>query len=171
MLSSPLPRNLPLQEMSDSVNLLERYRRAQRRVRRLFAPFTAAHCPTCATPCCRKPTWVRPVDLILAEELGYRPPSRGASPVGLLLDTLAGSGRSDSGDPCDFLAERGCTFPPDLRPFGCAAAICDPMRQLLPAAELARVERAVAELTAVHSELMDFLHTSPDSDAPGSDSL
>jgi len=144
-----------------SVSPIDRYRRAQRRVRRLFAPFTAANCPTCATPCCSKPTWVRPVDLILVEELGFgRPATPAQSPAVRLLDTLAGAQSSDSGEPCDFLGARGCTFPADLRPFGCAAAICEPMRRLLPPAELARLERAVEGLTAAHTELMALLHAS-----------
>jgi hypothetical protein len=156
--------------MPDPPNVLERYRRAQRRLRRLFAPFTTAHCPTCLTPCCRKPTWVRPVDLILVQELGYRPASRETNPVGLMLDTLTGPGPADAGAPCDFLGESGCTFPPDLRPFGCAAAICDPMRRLLPPAELARLERAVAELTAAHTELMELLHSPSGAETPDPDS-
>jgi hypothetical protein len=81
-----------------------------------------------------------------------------------LLDTLAGADFADSGTPCDFLGEQGCTFPADLRPFGCAAAICEPMRRLLPAPELARLERAVEALSVAHGELMTHLHTPLDSD-------
>lgn len=146
-----------------SLNPIERYRRAQRRLRRLFTPFTAVHCATCATPCCTKPSWVRPVDLILIEELGYgRPATLGPHSAGKLLDTMSGAEHGDAGEPCDFLGAQGCTFPADLRPFGCAAAICTPMRQLLPAAELARVERAVAELTATYTDLMTLLHAPSD---------
>lgn len=154
-----------------SANPIERYRRAQRRVRRLFTPFTAEHCASCATPCCRKPTWVRPVDLILVEELGYGRPVAGVrNPAARLLDTLAGAEHADSGEPCDFLGEQGCLFPADLRPFGCAAAICNPMQQLLPPAELARLERAVEALTAAHAELMAHLHTPAVDDSPTVDS-
>lgn len=150
-------------DMPDPLNPIDQYRRAQRQVRRLFAPFTAAHCATCATPCCRKPTWVRPVDLILVEELGYgRPATFAGESAVTLLDTLAGGEGADAGQPCDFLAERGCTFPADLRPFGCAAAICGPMRRLLTAPELARVERAVEELTGAHAALMALLHAPPE---------
>lgn len=149
--------------MHDPVNPIERYRRAQRRVRRLFAPFTAVHCATCATPCCSKPSWVRPVDLILIEELGYgRPAQRETSSAVGMLNTLTGDEGADAGEPCDYLGARGCTFPADLRPFGCAAAICAPMRRELPAPELARVERAVGELTTAHAELMTLLHVPAD---------
>jgi len=139
-------------------NPLQQYRAAQRQVRDLFEPFTAANCPTCATPCCRKPTWVRPFDLILVEELGYRMPQRDAGrPAGVLLDLLVDGETADEGAPCDFLQPSGCAFPSDLRPFGCAVAICDPMRRLLPADELAVVERAVADLTRTHEVLTTTL--------------
>jgi hypothetical protein len=145
--------------MADPLNPIDQYRRAQRRVRRLFAPFTAVHCATCVTPCCVKPTWVRPVDLILVEELGYgRPAALAGRSAVTLLDTLAGDEGADSGQPCEYLGGSGCAFPADLRPFGCAAAICAPMRRLLPAPELARLERAVEELTAAHTALMTLLH-------------
>lgn len=144
------------------MNPLLRYRRAQRRVRALFDPFTAVHCAGCATPCCRKPTWVRPTDLILVEELGYRAPRATASPVAdasaILQHSLAGVEGEDAGEPCDFLTPKGCPFPADLRPFGCAAFICDPMRRLLPPDELAVVESAVAELERAHAALMATLY-------------
>jgi hypothetical protein len=103
------------------------------------------------------------VDLILIEELGHgRPASLASSPAGKLLDTMSGAEHGDSGEPCDFLGAQGCTFPADLRPFGCAAAICTPMRQLLSGNELARVERAVGELTAAYTDLTALLHAPAD---------
>jgi hypothetical protein len=59
----------------------------------------------------------------------------------------------DEGAPCDYLQPNGCAFPADLRPYGCAATICEPMRAALPADEIAAVERAVAELTRRHELL------------------
>lgn len=136
------------------MNPLQQYREAQRSVREQFEPFTSTHCATCATPCCRKPTWVRPSDLILVEELGYRLPQRDAGrTAGTLLDLLVAGEAEDAGAPCDFLLADGCAFPSDLRPYGCAAAICEPMRRALPAEELAVVERAVADLTRAHEAL------------------
>lgn len=143
------------------VNPLQRYRDAQRKVRRLFTPFTAAHCPTCATPCCRKPTWVRPFDVILVEELGYRLPAPDAGrPAGNLLDLLVEGEAVEDGAACDFLQAGGCAFPPDLRPYGCAAFICGPMRGTLPPEELARVEAAVEELRQAYEALVAVLERS-----------
>ena len=139
------------------MNPLQRYRRAQRRARTLFEPFTSVHCEGCPTPCCRKPARIRPVDIVLVEELGFQLPQRDV--VAPILRAAADLETEDAGTPCDFLGERGCLFPSDLRPFGCTAFICDPMRRLLPAEELARVEAAVAELTEAHSALMDALHS------------
>src|SRR5438309_873302 len=126
---------------------LSRYRRAQRRLRTLFEPFTREHCPTCSTPCCRRPTWVRPVDIILVEELGFTlPATPHDSPeaarrlADLALGTEAEAETPGWGEPCEYLGAEGCAFPPDLRPFGCAAFICGPMRRLLPPEELAPVE-------------------------------
>jgi hypothetical protein len=140
---------------------LTRYRRAQRETRRLFDPFTREHCPTCSTPCCRKPARIRPVDLILVEELGYRVP--GGAAERLVDSSLSGytAPCEDAGAPCDYLGSDGCSFPADLRPFGCVAFICEPMRRLLPADDLTRVEAAVADLERAHGLLMEALHAAP----------
>lgn len=138
------------------MNPILRYRRAQRRLRALFNPFTRAHCPTCATPCCRKPARIQPVDLILVEELGHSLP-----PVSVVHDVLDATLAPDlppTGEPCDFLTATGCAFPADLRPFGCTAFICEPMRRLLDPDSLARVEAAVSELEAAHQVLLEALH-------------
>ena len=144
------------------MNPLLRYRRAQRRLRTLFDPFTRVHCAGCETPCCRKPTWVRPTDLILVEELGFKVPRRSPSPVadagGMVGQSLTGEAPGSAAEPCDFLTPAGCPFPADLRPFGCAAFICDPMRRVLGRDELAAVEAAVAELAAAHEALMAALY-------------
>jgi hypothetical protein len=146
------------------MHVIQRYRRAQRRARLLFDPFTREHCPSCETPCCRKPNPVRPVDIILVEELGYALPRRedGADPAAVraaaLLDARLGV-PEDTREMCDFLGAGGCAFPTDLRPYGCAAFICEPMRRLLLPGELTEVEAAVAELTAAHEALMGELQT------------
>ncbi len=134
---------------------LKRFRRAQRQVRSLFEPFTRLHCPTCATPCCVKPARIRPLDLILVEELVGRLPGPRASvarPGVDLLESLAGDS-PDTGAPCDFLTTTGCAFPADLRPTGCVTYICEPMHRLLPASELAELERAVAEVQSAADAL------------------
>lgn len=140
---------------------IDDYRRAQGRVRRLFEPFTRTHCATCLTPCCRKPSWVRPTDIVLVEELGFRlpkPTSRAAQEAAPPLFQMAtGVEPEDAGEPCEYLGPSGCTFPADLRPFGCTAFICGPMRAELSVAELAAVERAVRELEAAHARLIEEL--------------
>jgi hypothetical protein len=98
-----------------------------------------------------KPTRVRPIDLVLIEELtgvGARGPLEDGAAV--LLDSAPAEARA----PCDFLGPSGCVFPADLRPFGCAAFVCEPMRRLLAEAELVDVEEAVARLGEAHEELM-----------------
>ncbi len=53
-------------------NPLELYRRTQRELRRQFEAFTHANCPTCPTPCCRRPARIAPTDILLAEATGWR---------------------------------------------------------------------------------------------------
>jgi len=72
--------------------------------------------------------------------------------------TVVEPGPTDTGLPCDYLGPTGCAFPTDLRPFGCAAFICIPMRRLLDPESLITVEQAVAALESAHAELMDALH-------------
>lgn len=140
--------------MGRLMNPLQRYRRAQRVARRLFEPFTSRHCSTCETPCCRKPSWVRPFDIILVEELGYRLPAADAGrPARELLTLLAEGEMPAEAGACDFLDSNGCTFPADLRPFGCVASICEPMRRLLPPDDLAAVEAAVDDLRRAYEAL------------------
>lgn len=143
------------------INPLAAYRQAQLKLHALFDPFTREQCPVCETPCCRKPARIRPVDIILVEELGFSLPRRREDPllnghanVMLEADVESGAG---AGDPCEYLGAAGCSFPTDLRPFGCAAMICDPMWRLLPPERLELLQAAVAELESAHAELMQAL--------------
>jgi hypothetical protein len=140
---------------------LTRYRRAQARLRRLFAPFTRSECPRCPTPCCRRPVAVTPFDVVLAEELGYRLPA-GVEAANDNLDVQLGlipvPTLASEGARCDFLGPRGCSFPLDLVPFGCAAYICPYMEAWYPPEQLAELRSAVAELRVAHSVLHDALH-------------
>lgn len=140
---------------------LDEYRRAQRRLRDLFEPFTASHCPTCPEPCCRKPTWVRPLDIVLVEELGYDIPARPTA-VATFVDATLGGGTEREGEPCDFLNAGGCAFPDDLRPFGCAAMICQFAERDLPLADLDALRAAVRELEQAHAGLVAALSAPPD---------
>jgi hypothetical protein len=141
---------------------LARYRRAQRVLREWFDPFTAAHCPACPTPCCRKPTQVRPFDVILVEELGFVLP-RSPAGVGEWLLAARDGAHEDpasraAADPCDYLTPTGCAFPPDLRPFGCAVDICVQMRLHQDSAWLAEAGRRADRLRRAHHALLQALH-------------
>jgi len=151
-------------------NPLEAYRRTQRELREQFEAFTRKHCPTCQTPCCRQPARIASTDIRLAERTGWR------TQIPLTaVETEAGNNvpaegarrerrrRGDYGDdkpvapPCQFLAEQGCTFPTDLRPFGCTAYICRPMYAHLDRATLTRIKRLVKELEERHALLLRTL--------------
>jgi len=96
------------------------------------------------------------VDVILAEELGCALPAGGRT-TGKLIDATLGAGAPAAGAPCEFLGPTGCAFPDDLRPYGCAALICQYMRNDLTPAELAALEAGVAELEVAHAALMSEL--------------
>ncbi len=148
-------------------NPLEKYRKLQREIRKPFDAFTSVRCETCRTPCCRKPVAVDATDMVLAESFGWQPPEGKNMHEDLfkLLDanTLAGNVpvTDDIGQPCDFLGERGCSFPDDLRPLRCTTFICGPMRETLPPEEIARLEKMALRLTAARRELADVLYSDP----------
>ena len=60
--------------------------------------------------------------------------------------------------PCDFLGANGCTFPTDLRPFGCTQFICRYMHERLDRPTLTKIKRLVRELEANHEVLLRRLH-------------
>jgi hypothetical protein len=110
---------------------------------------------------------VRPVDVVLVEELGYRLPP---APLAELVEApLAGGSGPPS--PCGYLGPAGCCFPTDLRPFGCAMFVCDPMQRELPPEELETIRAALRCLEAAHADLMAALHApaNPDSAASSQD--
>jgi len=122
---------------------LGEYRRLQREIRLIFDPFTARHCPTCATPCCIQPTRVTPVAVSYAG-------SRLTAP--LALPMIAGDGPPLQ--PCEYLDKGRCTFPDDLRPYGCTAYICGPMYAHLPGDTLRRLRRLIRQLDDAHTALL-----------------
>ena len=149
-------------------NPLEAYRRTQRELREQFEAFTHKHCPTCTTPCCRQPARIAPTDIRLAERTGWRteiPLSAIDPEIRIATEEGARSrrGRGEEIDeaelrpPCQFLSERGCTFPADLRPFGCTAFICRPMYAHLDRATLTRIKRLVRELEERHALVLRTL--------------
>ena len=146
-------------------NPLEEYRRAQLALRKDFDTFTAANCPTCPTPCCVRPARVSPTDILLAEATGWRAQVQSMSNVdavqkaaGQAALALGGVFEDQPNPPCEHLGPRGCTFPKDLRPFGCTAYICPIKRERLDKKTLGRMKRLVRELESAHDILMKYVH-------------
>ena len=155
-------------------NPLSEYRRLQREIRLIFDPFTAKHCPTCATPCCIKPTRVTPVDVALAVGLGHEFPHLAGgdayapavayagnrlspAPIALPMLPTKQKGEEPPLQPCDYLDRGRCTFPDDLRPYGCTAYICSPMYAHLPDDTLRRLRRLIRQLEDAHTSLLRAL--------------
>jgi hypothetical protein len=141
-------------------NPLTRYRAAQARLRRQFAPFTRAVCPGCPTPCCRRPAAVTPFDVALAEELGYPLPAGAEAAndaIAVRLGLIPVPTLSSDGPPCAFLGPSGCSFPPDLMPFGCVAFLCSYMEDWYTPDQMAALRAAIADLDHAHRELRDVL--------------
>ena len=139
---------------------LERYRRLQRRLRRRFEPFTREVCPGCPTPCCRRPAAVTPLDVTLAEGLGYRLPAgieATGDTVAVQLGLIPVPVLASDGDPCAFLGRHGCQFPEDLMPVGCVSFLCPYMEDWYPPHQLVRLRGAVEELRTVYDQLRTAL--------------
>ncbi len=146
-------------------NPLESYRRTQREIRKHFDAFTHDNCAACPTPCCRRPARILPTDIILAESTGWKanlPIQDGKDMTeviaGRAMEALSdppesGEGETD-GLPCEFLGDRGCSFPNDLRPFGCTAFICKYMFAKMDRPTLTKVKRLVRELEDRHHALL-----------------
>jgi len=133
-----------------------RYRRLQQRLRRQFAPFTRAVCPGCPTPCCRRPAAVTPLDVTLAEELGYRLPAgteAAGEAVAVSLGLIPVPTLTSAGEACAFLGRRGCTFPADLMPCGCVAFLCPYMESWYSSEQLSELQVGVEELKAAYAAL------------------
>jgi hypothetical protein len=151
-------------------NPLEEYRRAQRALRKDFDAFTSAHCATCPAPCCVRPARIAPTDILLAEGIGWKAQveqtdqtrgGRGDAVVqaaGQAALALGGTFEDVPNPPCQYLGVKGCTFPKDLRPFGCTAYICPIMRERLDKKTLGRMKRLVRDLEQTHETLMTTLH-------------
>jgi len=151
-------------------NPLSEYRRLQREIRQIFDPFTAQHCPTCVTPCCVKPTRVTPIDVALAIGMGHTFPHLGvgnayAPSVAYAGNRLVSSqivlpmlpGEEAPLEPCEYLHQCRCTFPNDLRPYGCTTYLCGPMYAHLPEETLRRLRRLIRQLEDVHTALLRAL--------------
>jgi hypothetical protein len=135
---------------------LDRYRRLQQRLRNGFAPFTREVCPRCPTPCCRRPAAVTPFDVVLVEELGYQLPA-GPEAAGDALDARLGlipiPTLASGGEPCAFLGEQGCRFPPDLMPVGCVAFLCPYMEAWYTPEQIEAFRDGIAALKRAYRAL------------------
>ena len=145
-------------------NPLDVYKAAQREVRRHFDPFTKQYCPTCPHPCCVKPARIAPTDILLAEGAGWKAAVQGFADRDLVEAATDSVGINLNGDPdslprerCDHLGETGCTFPRDLRPFGCTTYICPIMYAELDRKSITNVKKAVRELERAHDTLTEVL--------------
>ena len=121
--------------MSD---IIRKYRSAQRRIRRLFDPYTEELCPACPKPCCRKPTKVRDFDVLLANACGCSlPMPKTEEPVEAGIRALTGQVPEEiEPEPCDYLGPAGCVFPEDLRPFECVRYVCPFLKRALSPSDL-----------------------------------
>ena len=147
-------------------NPLADYRRIQGEMRRLFDPFTEPHCPTCATPCCVKPTRVTPFDVALAIGAGHRfhhlasteafAPALADAAVRLSASSvpLPMAADGDSAPMCEYLVGGRCSFPDDLRPYGCATFLCKPMYAHMPEETLRKLKRLSRQLADAHAALL-----------------
>jgi len=154
-------------------NPLTAYRRTQRELRRHYDGFTRENCAACPTPCCRQPARILPTDILLAEAVGWKDRVRaaGESNASDMVSEIAGRVAVSLHDPpetaeaepdslpCEYLGATGCTFPTDLRPFGCTAYICRYMYARLDRPTLTRIKRLVRELEVQHRLLIRTLHT------------
>jgi hypothetical protein len=148
-------------------NPLESYRRTQRELRREFDAFTRQNCATCPTPCCVRPARILPTDILIAEATGWKgniiplelrhtdSPDMVAEVASRNAETLTvDPDETAPPTPCEFLGATGCTFPTDLRPFGCTAYICRYMYEQLDRATLTRIKRLSRELEQKHTVLL-----------------
>jgi hypothetical protein len=151
-------------------NPLHVYRRTMREIRAVYDPFTAKHCASCETPCCMRPSRLTPLDVSLATAVGHSFPHLGKadpftialdhaegrlSPTAIPLTMLDADASNESGEtPCEFLHKFRCTFPDDLRPFGCTTYICKPMYAHMADADLRKLKRLIAQLSDAHAGLL-----------------
>lgn len=142
-------------------NPIEKYRTTHLRLRRILDIYTARLCPTCEEPCCRKPTKVREFDVLLANACGCSLPSANDSATEFAnagIEMLTGEWTED-GElvPCDYLGEKGCIFPDDLRPFECTRWICSFLKREIKPGDMRELRDLLHRLGVAHRELVDMV--------------
>lgn len=139
-------------------NLIEKYRATQRRIRRILDPHTARLCPVCPEPCCRKPTKVREFDVLLARACGFDLPSADVNVIEYVetgVEILRSSAEGTDCRPCDYLGEKGCVFPDDLRPFECTRWMCSFLKNEMSPGEMREIRDLLHRLGVLHRALVD----------------
>ena len=139
-------------------SLLDKYRATQRRIRRVFEPYTAELCPECPEPCCRKPTKVREFDVLLANAVGCALASTNDSVAEYVqagLDSLAGVEQEAEPEPCNYVGPEGCVFPDDLRPFECVRFICSFLKKAISPSGMRELRALLHRLAVLHRELRE----------------
>ncbi|HEY3297279.1 MAG TPA: hypothetical protein VGK34_01385 [Armatimonadota bacterium] len=142
-------------------NLIEKYRTANRKLRKLLSPHTAAVCPVCPKCCCTKPTLVSEFDVLIANSCGYDLPSVNQAAEELVnagMDVLRGEYEErEVGEPCDYLGENGCKFPDDLRPYECTRYICPHLKKVMSPGQMREMRDALHRFGTIHRELLDAI--------------
>ena len=140
-------------------NPVDKYRSVHKRLRRYLSPYTDRLCPVCPEPCCRKPTKVSEFDVLLANACGCSLPSANDS-AGNLIDKgfriLTGDDEPEEDlEPCDYLGEKGCIFPDDLRPYECARFICSYLKKEIKPGDMREIRDLLHKLGVAYRELRD----------------
>lgn len=139
-------------------NLIDKYRATQKRIRRIFDPYTAKLCPTCLQPCCRKPTKVREFDVLLANSCGCSLPSAndsGSEIAQAVIEILTGNQEEGELVPCNYLGDGGCMFPDDLRPFECTRWVCSNLRREMSPQDMRKLRSLLHRLGTLRRAIED----------------
>jgi hypothetical protein len=152
-------------EVPDMSNIVDKYRSTHRKLRRYLQPYTDRLCPVCPAPCCRKPTKVAEFDVLLANACGCSLPSANEAALELIDKGFAILAGTDTGEtsmePCDYLGEKGCMFPEDLRPFECARYMCPFLKEEIKPGEMREIRDLLHKLGVIHRELRDATNPRP----------
>jgi hypothetical protein len=141
-------------------NLIEKYRLTQKRIRKIFDPYTSKLCPSCPQPCCIKPTKVRELDVLLANACGYSLPSANESISEMVqagIEALTGRYHETEQIPCDYLVNERCAFPDDLRPFECTRWICSYIRKEMSPSDMRELRRLLHRLGVLRRAIEDIV--------------
>lgn len=143
-------------------NLIDKYRLANKKLRKALSRHTAELCPICPKCCCRKPTLVSEFDVLIANACGCNLPSTNSAASELVstgMEILRGEyEEQDGGEPCDYLKlPGGCVFPEDLRPYECARYICPHLKEAMSPGEMRELRALLHKLGVVHRELIDAI--------------